>query len=200
MKTKLIIIRHGETHKNIANILHTTNDPDTLTETGKQQMQKVAEFLTKESISNIYSSKEPRAIESANAIANKMNMQSTTVSGLRERNWGDLSGKPWVEIKDMLEEMDLETRWNFLPENGESWKEFAQRLEEAMHNIVASNKGKTVAIISHGGVIRALIPILLKWPREESFKYEPHNGSVSIFESENGVFDPVTIDSVDHLN
>jgi broad specificity phosphatase PhoE len=39
-----------------------------------------------------------------------------------------------------------------------------------------------LVIITHGGVIRALMPYLLGVPKEESFKYDPPNASITIFE------------------
>ncbi len=56
-----------------------------------------------------------------------------------------------------------------------------------------------MAIVTHGGAIRALIPYLLDIPKEESFKYDPGNGSLSVFEATNDSFRQKIINDTTHL-
>ena len=54
--TKLILVRHGETDKNINDSLHASNDPETLNDTGIKQINITADKLSNYSPSKIYSS------------------------------------------------------------------------------------------------------------------------------------------------
>jgi broad specificity phosphatase PhoE len=99
-----------------------------------------------------------------------------------ERNWGVFTGKPWSEVEKILQPMTLEERYQYIPQGGESWKIFEKRLIKTIQKITQDNHGKTIVIVTHGGAIRALMPFLLSVRREESFKYDPDNASLTIFD------------------
>jgi len=178
---RLILIRHGETVKNITSILHTADDPEVLDAVGRQQITAAAQKLSILSPDIIYSSEEKRAVESAEILSRILHIPYETITGLQERSWGIYSGKPWPEVKALLDTMNIEERYNYIPSGGESWKTFATRLISAVTGLVKSHPDKTVIVVTHGGAIRALMPFLLNVPREESFKYDPANASYTIF-------------------
>jgi len=179
--TKLILIRHGETDKNVHNSLHATNDSESLNSNGIQQIRLTGNKLISLSPSKIYSSKERRAIESAKILSESLKVPFKLINGMEERNWGIFTGKPWDDVKKILDPMTLDERYNYLPPNGESWKTFETRLISAIKKIVDTNSEQTIVVVTHGGAIRTLIPYLLNIPREESFKYNPDNASIYVF-------------------
>lgn len=196
---KLILIRHGETNKNVSNVLHSKDDPESLNELGKFQINKVADHLYPFLPVKIYSSDETRALESAEILSNALSVPVASIDGLQERNWGVFTGKPWSEVQNVLKPMSLEQRYNYVPQNGESWKEFETRLINAVNEVTKNIGDKAVAVVTHGGVIRALIPYLLQIPREESFKYNFDNASLSIFEYDGINFSKVIINDISYL-
>lgn len=197
---KLIFIRHGETAKNIGKKLHALNDPEPLTLKGKEQILKTAKRLREFSPEKIYTSSENRAIESASIISKALNIPIQKIKNLQERNWGEFTSKPWSEIQLVLESMSFEQRYNFTPPSGESWKEFESRLIKVVEDILKENKDGVFVIIAHGGVIRALLPYLLNLPKEESYKYDPDNASLTIFDYDGKNFYQVTINDTSHLD
>jgi broad specificity phosphatase PhoE len=50
----------------------------------------------------------------------------------------------------------LNRPWTVKFENGESFAEVYDRASKALFEIVEKNKGQTIAVASHGGVLRAL--------------------------------------------
>jgi broad specificity phosphatase PhoE len=100
---------------------------------------------------------------------------------LAERNWGELSGKPWVEIEVHLKPLSLEDRYNFIPPAGESWKAMDERLGKFLAELKTQSY-KVVAVITHEGAMRALVPILKNEPKEKSLDYHFDNASVNHFE------------------
>ncbi len=66
---QLILIRHGETDKNINKSLHAANDNEPLNKNGRKQIILTAKRLRTFCPIKIYSSKEKRAIESAEIIS-----------------------------------------------------------------------------------------------------------------------------------
>ena len=199
MKTTLIFIRHGETETNVSGKLHKSDDPKELTELGKKQIKLAAQAVKKYNPSVLFSSKERRALQSAKIIADEYGLKVNEVSGLQERDWGDYSGKTWPEIQTILDKMTLEERFNYIPPNGESWKAFDERLKSRLDEIMKDNLGKTIVIVSHGGAIRALMPHLLGVPKEESFKYDPDNASLTVFEYSEGNFEKILVNDTSYL-
>jgi broad specificity phosphatase PhoE len=199
-KTTLILIRHGETETNVKKVLHEYNDPAPLTSLGKKQIELTAGKLAQLNLQALFSSTKKRAIESAEIISTICKIKLQLKEDIAERNWGELSGKPWGDIKQILNPLSLDERYDYTPLNGESWKEFESRLLCQLDYIVAAHRGSVIGIVTHGGVIRALMPYLLNVPKEESFKYNPNNSSLSIFEFVGDTITVVTIDDTAHLN
>lgn len=196
---KLILIRHGETEVNVVGNTHIVGDTARLTELGKDQISKTADRLQSMNIGFLASSSEARAIESANILREKLSIDTEEFEEFNERNWGKLSGKPWSEIASILDPMSLGERYNFVPENGESWKQFEDRLKLGIDKLI-DTKQPNVVLVAHGGTIRAMIPLLLDLPKEESFKYSPDNASISIFESKDDKFEMTSYNDTSHLD
>ena len=197
---KLIFIRHGETEKNLNDNLHAVNDPEILNAIGRDQMKKTAIEVKTLLSSKIYTSKEQRAIESAQILSGELGIPIEKIEGVQERNWGVFTGKPWNEVKTVLDPLSLDERYEYIPPEGESWRVFESRLVAAIKKIVKHNKDKTIIVVTHGGAIRALMPYLLGVSREESFKYDPDNASLTVFDFENGKFTKILVNNTSHLS
>ena len=197
---KLILVRHGETNKNIGNSLHGPQDSESLNANGINQIQTTAERLSTFSPDKMYSSKEKRALESSKIISKELQIPFEEINDLQERNWGIFTGKPWDEVSKVLNPMSLEERYSYVPDGGESWKTFESRLIKVLNTITSTNPNKTILVVTHGGAIRALMPFLLGVPKEESFKYDPSNASLTIFDFDGDRFTQVMIDDISHLN
>jgi len=197
---KIILVRHGETNKNIGRVLHHSKDTESLSSSGIEQINFAAEKLKSYSPDSIFSSKEQRAKDSSAIISKVLGLSFTTMDGLQERNWGIYSGKSWDEVAQVLDKMNLDKRYNYSPPDGESWKIFETRLIKAITTITTINPDKTTILVTHGGAIRALMPFLLNLPKEESFKYDPSNASLTIFNYKNNIFTPETINDCSHLS
>jgi broad specificity phosphatase PhoE len=201
MKTKLILVRHGETSTNTEGKIHKYSDPEELTSNGVLQIRKTADALNKYHPYAVYCSKEKRALQSAKVISKELNIPLLETNGLEERNWGDYAGLTFQEIKQKagMDNMTFEERYTFHPPHGESWKETEGRLLKTLGEILSKNKGKTVVLVTHGGSIRIYMPTLLGVNKEESYKYDPDNASISVFDYVNGVYSKVIYNDTSHL-
>lgn len=198
-KTTLCLVRHGETETNVRGVLHEHGDVEKLTARGIEQVKLVAQELKSMGLQALYCSNEARAIESAQLISSETGIDAKILDGIEERNWGEFSGKPYSEIKPMLDGMTLEERYTFVPPGGESWKEAEERLISAVQKVTEENIGKVIAIVTHGGSIRILMPHMLGAPLEETYKHDPRNASLSVFDIEGGTITVVEIDDISHL-
>lgn len=73
------------------------------------------------------------------------------------------------------------------------------RLILVVKELLGKNKDKTIVVVTHGGVIRCLLPFFLNLPKEESFNHDPKNGSLTIFDFDGEGFTKVLIDEATHL-
>src|SRR5947209_7891923 len=119
--TRLILVRHGQTACNVADIWHGWDDCE-LTETGLSQAQAVGERLAGESVAAVYSSDSPRALQTARAIAGYHDLEPVPLPALRERHAGEYEG---ISIPDIVnrnpriwEERNADY-WNWSPPGGE---------------------------------------------------------------------------------
>ena len=195
---RIIFLRHGKTNVNVEGKTHVTGDTSELTDDGISQISKAVSVLKKNNVKRIYCSPEKRALQSAELASQKLNVSLEILDSLRERNWGDWEGKPWNEIKEVLDKFDLEERYNFIPPNGESWKQMESRLNEALTKIT-NGEENCVCVVTHMGSLRGLIPILKNQQKEVSLKYDFENGSITIFDFENNKFNEVVVNDTSHL-
>lgn len=199
--TRLILVRHGETETNTQGKIHKHLDPEQLTKNGVNQIRKTALALKQLNPQIIYCSNERRAIQSAKIISNKLSIPLLETDALKERNWGDYAGLSFGEIKEKvgMDKMTFAERYTFRPPNGESWKETEDRLLYALNTILNHNIDKNIILVTHGGSIRIYMPSLLNVAKEESYKYDPDNASVSIFDYKMGKFAKVIYNDTSHL-
>lgn len=197
-KMKLILVRHGETTKNVQGKLHESGDMEMLNTAGVGQMGKTGKRLAEIGVGVVYFSPEVRAKQSAQIIAEVCNCEAREINGLQERNWGVYANQPWSVVSNALAGLDIEERYLYVPPEGESWKIFEERLIQVISRVI-KDPLHCVVLVTHGGAIRALMPYLLGVSKEESFKYDPQNGSMSVFEYSAGKFNAVMIDDISHL-
>ena len=195
---KILFIRHGETDVNASGVLHKAHDPEGLNETGRKQASALGEACMRAGVEVIYTSPEKRAVETAEIIGAILGLQSLTIEDFRERNFGEWSGRPWPEMRAELSRMTTEERYTFRPQGGESWKDVEERLSKAIGRITGG-ESNVVAVISHAGVTRALMPILKNEPKDTSYKYVFDNGSITSFEYKDGKYTGLSVNDTSHL-
>lgn len=116
-----------------------------------------------------FSSDLGRCLETANRMF--PNDKAHTMEELREMNFGGWEGKTYEELEDDSEyQLWLSDSFSKKPPEGESFDEFSERVDlgwsKVTDMIINLSLNKT-AIVTHGGVIRA---ILSKWaPMEKGF-------------------------------
>ncbi|MEP7302913.1 MAG: histidine phosphatase family protein [Caldimonas sp.] len=156
--TRVVAIRHGETVWNAE--MRMQGQLDTaLSERGRGQARRLAEALDGDGIEAIFASDLVRAADTARALAGPLGLPVRTDPGLRERGFGIFEGLTYAEI-DARWPAEA-ARWrrhdpDFGPEGGETLREFSARAVAACSRIAAGQAGRSIAIVSHGGVLDCL--------------------------------------------
>ena len=157
---KLIIVRHGVTLENAANIAQGQTD-GTLSAEGKAANEQLGRELQQHFFNTIYSSPLGRALQTAETIQRyNPHTHLITDNRLMERHLGVLQEKPYPVSYD---EADVY-------EGMETAASMADRLYELIEEIKLKHKNETIVFVSHGYLIKVLLSILHGWPVEEFYK------------------------------
>jgi probable phosphoglycerate mutase len=156
--TRIVAVRHGETVWNAEMRMQGQLDTE-LSERGRRQARRTAAALADEGIEAIVSSDLVRAAATAAAIAETVGLPVTTDVGLRERSFGAFQGYTYAEI-DARWPAEA-ARWRrhdplFAPDGGETLVEFDERAVAAVTRIAERERGRTVLVVTHGGVLDCL--------------------------------------------
>lgn len=174
----LYLIRHG--------------DPDyatdSLTEKGKVQAQKLADFITRFPCDGVYASPMGRAQQTASYSAKALGKEVETLEWLRELRWGDMSGdaystsSPWTIADGIVastKSYPQDESWKTMAEYSNDrvvedlenrWKELDKFLEVQgykreglLYNAVSPND-KSIMCFCHGGIISGIASHLFNVP------------------------------------
>jgi broad specificity phosphatase PhoE len=157
MKTRLIIIRHGESEHNTKGICQGQIDSK-LTDMGKRQAKALAHRLKDYEIDTMYSSPLQRARVTADIVKNNRDIEIITEKRIKEISCGYWEGIKVEKLSamDPVEYSNWEERpHEFSVRDGETFQQVFDRASQALESIVRENEGKTVAIVAH------LVSILL---------------------------------------
>jgi probable phosphoglycerate mutase len=157
--TLIYLIRHGQTAWNKEEIFRGRTDVP-LDETGLKQAELAAEYFKGIEIHGIYSSPLARAWQTAGKIASLHSLQVRPLEGIIDMSFGNWEGHPHQEIG----KMDPETYrlWREEPHRarlpgGESLQEVRVRAMAAVEEVIQSNSGKILVLVSHRVVNKVLI-------------------------------------------
>lgn len=183
---RLLLVRHGEVEEWARGRIYGRLDPS-LSEAGRAQARAVARLVAAERPVALHASPSRRAVESAAPVAEVTGLVAATDGRLREIEFGELEGLTFEEA----ERRDPAT-WHAWMERpgqvrfpgGECWDDVRARAVEAGEAIAAANPGAPAVVVTHGGVIRALLAEALGLPAERTFRLEIGFGSLTILRRE----------------
>ena len=183
MLTRLILIRHGITTWNKQERYCGCKDIN-LSKEGRAQAEKLCKILKKVKFERIYSSDRKRALQTSRIVF--PDARIIKVKALREINFGVLEGFTHEEI--MKKYAPIYQKWLNAPfkyclPKAEPLVKFKKRIQDAVKKIVRLNRGKTMAIICHGGSIGILVGSILK--SKNFWRYVPSAASMTILEYKN---------------
>lgn len=142
--TTLYLVRHGETKDNVAKIMQGQLHGE-LTSVGKAQIEKLAITLSDIHIDAIVSSDLKRAYDSAQILAQQKNLKVQTTPLLRERDWGDFTGRYIPSLKGLP-----------MPDNVEKMGDLLVRARCFIKWIEINFQGQTVLAVGHGIINKAI--------------------------------------------
>ena len=155
MTTTIFLIRHGEVH-NPEGTLYGRLPNFGLSYKGKQQLEKTAEYLKDKKISQIYASPLQRARESAEINRNKLNLPETTITEEILEVRTSYEGGKFTDLDPLQSEVYLKP----LHPNDETVEQIATRMQKFINQLIRTNPGKNIAVVSHGDPIVILKTVI----------------------------------------
>ncbi len=191
--TTLLLMRHGFSTSNEDGTLTGQLDAP-LTPLGVLQGEAASKYIYENyTVDAIYSSDLSRAVDTVRPLSALTGLPIVTDLDLREMDCGVWSGelvtalisrygdayREWANASDAV-----------TPAGGESWSALSRRALGALVRIAEREKGKTVAVATHGGTIKAMRGAYLGIPVSEWRERLPFapNASVTVITYEDGIF------------
>ncbi|MGB3771043.1 MAG: histidine phosphatase family protein [Rhodococcus sp. (in: high G+C Gram-positive bacteria)] len=190
MSGRLILVRHGQTHSNVARRLDTLPPGAELTELGHRQAREFADRVH-EAPAVVLSSTAIRARQTAQYIADATGVPLTVRDGLQETYVGELEDRSHEDdhtrfgavYRDWLDGA-LDSR---VPA-GESGAEVLSRYVPVLDELRASHlahESATVYVVSHGAAIRLVAAVLADIDRDfASDNHLDNTGTVELVPAE----------------
>ena len=182
--TEILLIRHGETDWNVEKRLQGHADI-ALNAEGRRQAAALGRVLLDEPLDAIYASDLQRARDTAQAIAVPRGMIVHTEPHLRERCYGAFEGLLHHEIHERYpadfvawKARDLDHRYPAGTHRTETLREFADRALACLTRL-ANGPHRSIAVVSHGGVLDTLHRHAAKLGYEHPRNFDVLNASIN---------------------
>ena len=166
--TKLYLVRHGETIDNARQILQGQMQGQ-LNDNGIRQAREVRDELASVFFDAIISSDLQRSIHTATIIAEPHQLPVVTTPLLRERDWGDFTGRYIPDMQNAV--------W---PPNVEGIGPLRERARRFLHYIRTSFPDQRVLAVGHGIINKAVQAVFYDKAMNEVTKMG--NGEVRILD------------------
>jgi alpha-ribazole phosphatase len=181
---RLVIVRHPEPVESAAGRCYGSLDVE-LSPAGRAHAGRLGEALGGLGLEGVYTSPRIRAADAARAIGAPLGLQPAVAPGLRELDFGELEGRTYDDIR--RERPELYRRWMQAPTTvrfpgGEGFEDLRRRAIAAVGEIRAAHPGAAAAVVTHGGVARAVLADALSMPGEAIFTIDQRYGAVNVID------------------
>jgi probable phosphoglycerate mutase len=153
----LALIRHAA-HELVGHTIVGRTPGVHLSPHGVRQAGALAGRLAGSGIAALYSSPLERALETAAPIGARLGLEAVPAQELNEIDFGAWTGRTVAE----LDQLEAWRRFNLFRSSvrvpdGETMVEVQARLLGLVEDLAATHPGRTVALVSHGDVIKAAL-------------------------------------------
>lgn len=196
--TKIYLVRHAEAEGNVYRRIHGQYD-SRITPNGLRQVEALRARFQDIPIDACYASDLNRTCVTARAVYLPKGLELRRDRRFREVNLGRWEDIPFGWLERF--EPERMTQFNKEPQlwsvkDSETFPEYTQRFLTALREAAEENDGKTIAVFTHGCVLRGVQYLLggNEWP--------PYcdNTAVSLLDYENGAFQIEYLNDSSHLS
>lgn len=200
----MFLVRHAATANNVAQpprIQGLGHDVG-LSEEGREQARRTADFLADQPITRAFSSPLLRAAQTASIIAAPHGLEPVAVAPLHEVDVGRWEGRSWVDI----EREEPEAYRDFITDpaqhgyaGGENLGQVRDRVMPAAEQLLADHLGQIILVVGHNVVNRVLLATLLQVPLSRARGVDQDNCGVNVVRYRHGHMKVLTVNAAFHL-
>lgn len=177
---RLLVMRHGQTDYNHSGRFQGSIDIP-LNEAGRSQAKFAIDYLKLQGIDHLLSSPQRRAFETAAIVGEGLGLEVETRADFVERNYGVFEGKTRQEIQleyPDLWQKEVSRQMHASPPQAESLFELGMRAHRGITQLQQQYRDKTILLVCHGGILRAIHGLLRRVSDERYFSYQLDNGEM----------------------
>jgi broad specificity phosphatase PhoE len=179
--TRLLLIRHAEVEARYQGVFGGRIDMG-LSPRGHEQAATLAKYLRSKPLNAIYASPMKRVQQTLAPLLVNGAPKPIIFPDLREVDFGDWTGLSWGDVQEKFGV----SAFSWLEQlacggiaNADCGETLGERVEPCLERILAEPAGQQVAIFCHGGIIRVLLSILLRWPLSSMSMFEIEYASLT---------------------
>lgn len=184
MANTFYIVRHGQTNWNILGKTQGHGNSD-LTAQGIDQATELSESIINYPIDFVYSSDLGRAVQTAEILASKLNLEVNKTEALREMGFGEWEGLLIDEIKTTY--ADVYSTWRNEPHlvqipGGETLHLIKDRVDNFIKDINEKYDNKHILLVTHSVTVRVMLLAFLNSGMENIYRIKQDNTALNIVE------------------
>lgn len=186
-EARLLLIRHGQAEGNRQGLFIGGRD-DALTELGQKQAKHLTKLLVADKVAHIFSSRLQRAFETAGPLAEQKKLSVEVDPRLNEMSYGAWEGLSYAQARDKYPHDFAAWLGDGLrngPTDGERILDVVDRAAHFVRDLDLRD-GKTFVVVSHGGLLQAMLCHLFGVPSRAIWPFRLANGSVTEVQFMNG--------------
>ena len=182
LPTRVALCRHGEPDASALGRFCGAIDVG-LSAVGEAEARALAGSLAGAQAEALYTSPARRALETSGPIGDRLTLEPIMEPRLRELDFGEVDGLPYEDVAAHRPELYAE--WLRAPTQvrfpgGECYGDLQRRTLAALSAITTRHEQATTVVVTHAGVIRALLGAWLSLPDEAVFRIDQRYGSVNV--------------------
>lgn len=167
--TTIYLVRHGESQLNLGKRVSGQFDTP-LSQEGIRHSQMLAVQLLEVPLTGVYTSALRRTIETARPTATMHGLPIQSIATLNEQHFGVLEGRfrdeRDPEARAFWDARKQDKRFHRIP-GGERFIDLAERVKDALEDILTHEVGETILIVGHRNTNRVLFGMLMQQPEEQ---------------------------------
>jgi broad specificity phosphatase PhoE len=193
---RLILLRHGEVEERYHRVFGGCRIDMGLSPLGRVHGECAADWLLGQAPDVVYRSPMRRVEQTIGPFLERSGFGAVVMEGLREVDFGDWTGLRWHEVQerfgisafDWLHAMDADGI-----RGGEGTGALFARVRPCVERILADNAGRSVVVACHGGIVRAVLALLLGWPMGNFAAFDVDYGSLTVVDIDPAKGTPVQV-------
>ena len=200
--TRIMLVRHGDVEGITPERFRGRTDVP-LTALGLRQADRVAARIAEGwRPAAVYTSPMTRCVDTGAAIGRAASLAGQTLDGLNDLDYGAWRWKTHDEVR--AQSPELFARWFAAPHliripDGETLQDLAARTADALRSVVEAHPGRTVVLVGHDSVNRAILLQMLDQPLSAFWKLAQSPCAISELEIDGGRVRIVRVNETGHL-